>query len=166
MRKHTADGACARKHTTVVLCTRVAAARSCLLLDGPTLAALDVFHEEEHASAMGIGTSREGVSVYGLLQRCVTPMVRVLEQQRAIPVLSHAFEHTWGRCETGSSAFVLSWCMRCLRRAGGCYDSGLYVLSCALTSYSAGMTRSSCWWLHLLRAAQCAVQCARRVWCE
>lgn len=47
-----------------------------LLIDGPSLSALDVFKEEEHPSAMGIGSSKEGASVYGLLQRCVTGMVR------------------------------------------------------------------------------------------
>lgn len=46
------------------------------MVDGPTLAALDIFREEEHPSAMGIGASKEGVSVFGLLQRCVTGMVR------------------------------------------------------------------------------------------
>jgi len=47
-----------------------------LFVDGPSLWALDIFKEEEHPSAMGIGTSKEGVSVYSLLQRCVTGMVR------------------------------------------------------------------------------------------
>jgi hypothetical protein len=47
-----------------------------LVVDGPSLAALDIFKEEEHPSAMGIGSSKEGVSLYGLLQRCVTGMVR------------------------------------------------------------------------------------------
>jgi hypothetical protein len=47
-----------------------------LIVDGASLAALDIFKEEEHPSAMGIGSSKEGVSVYSLLQRCVTGMVR------------------------------------------------------------------------------------------
>ena len=68
-----------RKQTTAV----PACARPCahthtprhLVVDGPSLAALDIFKEEEHPSAMGIGSSKEGVSLYGLLQRCVTGMV-------------------------------------------------------------------------------------------
>ena len=46
-----------------------------LIVDGSSLAALDIFKEEEHPSAMGIGSSKEGVSVYSVLQRCVTGMV-------------------------------------------------------------------------------------------
>jgi hypothetical protein len=54
----------------------VALACSHLIVDAASLAALDIFKEEEHPSAMGIGSSKEGVSVYGLLQRCMTGMVR------------------------------------------------------------------------------------------
>lgn len=54
----------------------LAAAGRHLIVDGASLAALDIFKEEAHPSAMGIGSSKEGVSVYGLLQRCVTGMVR------------------------------------------------------------------------------------------
>lgn len=55
---------------------RLAAASRHLIVDCASLAALDIFKEEAHPSAMGIGSSKEGVSVYGLLQRCVTGMVR------------------------------------------------------------------------------------------
>ncbi|KAF6252313.1 muts domain V-domain-containing protein [Scenedesmus sp. NREL 46B-D3] len=59
-----------------------------LLIDGPSLSALDVFKEEEHPSAMGIGSSKEGASVYGLLQRCVTGMgKRLLRQWFLRPVV-------------------------------------------------------------------------------
>lgn len=47
------------------------------MVDGPSLAALDIFKEEAHPSAMGIGSSKEGVSIFGLLNRCVTGMVRM-----------------------------------------------------------------------------------------
>lgn len=57
----------------------VAFACSHLIVDTASLAALDIFKEEEHPSAMGIGSSKEGVSVYGLLQRCVTGMVGHLQ---------------------------------------------------------------------------------------
>lgn len=45
------------------------------MVDPGTLAALQIFQEERHASQMGIGTSKEGFSVYGIMQRCVTQMV-------------------------------------------------------------------------------------------
>ena len=46
-----------------------------LMVDPPTLAALQIFQEEQHASQMGIGKSKEGFSVYGIMQRCITQMV-------------------------------------------------------------------------------------------
>jgi hypothetical protein len=46
-----------------------------LLLDPGTLSALSIFRPERHPSLMGIGTTKEGFSVYGLLNRCTTPMV-------------------------------------------------------------------------------------------
>ncbi len=58
-----------------------------LLLDPGTLSALSVFHQETHPSLMGIGTSKEGFSVFGLLNRCVTQMVG----------------RTGARCDGGSS---------------------------------------------------------------
>jgi DNA mismatch repair protein MSH5 len=45
------------------------------MVDPPTLAALQIFQEEQHASQMGIGKSKEGFSVYGIMQRCITQMV-------------------------------------------------------------------------------------------
>lgn len=47
-----------------------------LQVDAETLRALDVFRAERHPSNMGIGATKEGFSVFGLLQRCVTQMVR------------------------------------------------------------------------------------------
>lgn len=49
--------------------------RRYLQVDPGTLSALQIFQEQRHASQMGIGKSREGCSVFALLQRCVTPMV-------------------------------------------------------------------------------------------
>ena len=49
--------------------------RSHLLLDPGTLEALSIFCSERHPSLMGIGTAKEGFSVFGLLNRCSTPMV-------------------------------------------------------------------------------------------
>lgn len=46
-----------------------------LLLDPGTLNALSIFRQETHPSLMGIGTCKEGFSVFGLLNRCVTHMV-------------------------------------------------------------------------------------------
>jgi hypothetical protein len=54
------------------------------------LSALDVFKEEEHPSAMGIGSSKEGASVYALLQRCVIGMVSC---QRGFLTSNGQFRH-------------------------------------------------------------------------
>lgn len=56
---------------------RHARSRRHLLLDAGTLNALSIFRAERHPSLMGIGTSKEGFSVYGLLNRCATHMVCV-----------------------------------------------------------------------------------------
>jgi hypothetical protein len=71
-----------------------------LFVDGPSLWALDIFKEEEHPSAMGIGTSKEGVSVYSLLQRCVTGMVR--------PPKLFKQHKQWHACSAGNRARLLS----------------------------------------------------------
>lgn len=44
-----------------------------LLVDPGSLEALHIFREESHPSAMGLGRSKEGLSVFGLLNRCVSP---------------------------------------------------------------------------------------------
>jgi len=44
-----------------------------LLVDPASLEALHIFHEEKHPSAMGLGKSKEGLSVFGMLNRCVSP---------------------------------------------------------------------------------------------
>ncbi len=49
---------------------------SVLMMDPPTLAALQIFQEERHASQMGIGKSKEGFSLYGIMQKCISQMVR------------------------------------------------------------------------------------------
>eukprot|EP00698_Gefionella_okellyi_P022632 TRINITY_DN751_c0_g1_i9.p1 TRINITY_DN751_c0_g1~~TRINITY_DN751_c0_g1_i9.p1 ORF type:complete len:665 (-),score=83.81 TRINITY_DN751_c0_g1_i9:1097-3091(-) len=41
----------------------------CLQVDRNTLVSLQVFHADEHPSAQGIGRAKEGLSVYGLLDR-------------------------------------------------------------------------------------------------
>jgi DNA mismatch repair protein MSH5 len=51
--------------------------QGCLMVDPGTLAGLQIMHEERHASQMGIGKSREGFSVFGIMQRCVTQMVSI-----------------------------------------------------------------------------------------
>jgi hypothetical protein len=72
-------------------------------VDAASLAALDIFKEEEHPSAMGIGSSKEGVSVYGLLQRCVTGMVRYLHYLASCPTAP-----THGFCKIHAVSSVLS----------------------------------------------------------
>ncbi|KXZ51109.1 hypothetical protein GPECTOR_14g90 [Gonium pectorale] len=49
-----------------------------LHVDVPTLAALQVFASERHPSAMGLGKPKEGFSLFGLANRCVTQMGRKL----------------------------------------------------------------------------------------
>jgi DNA mismatch repair protein MSH5 len=44
-----------------------------LLVDPTSMEALQIFSEEHHASAMGIGSAKEGYSVFSLLNRCVSP---------------------------------------------------------------------------------------------
>jgi hypothetical protein len=53
-----------------------------MVVDAATLAALDVFREDRHPSNMGIGTTKEGFSAYGVLQRCATPMVMAVTTGR------------------------------------------------------------------------------------
>nr|AKI32383.1 DNA mismatch repair protein MSH5 [Watanabea reniformis] len=45
-----------------------------LLVDQVSLRALQIFQEEAHPSAMGIGQSKEGFSVFGMMNKCVSPM--------------------------------------------------------------------------------------------
>ena len=43
-----------------------------LIIDPTSLEALNIFKHESHPSAMGLGQSKEGLSVFGVLNRCVT----------------------------------------------------------------------------------------------
>jgi DNA mismatch repair ATPase MutS len=49
-----------------------------LMLDAQSYAALQVFHEERHPSAMGLGKAKEGLSMYGVLNQCVSAPGRAL----------------------------------------------------------------------------------------
>ena len=49
--------------------------RSVLMIDATSIRALQIFQEDSHPSKMGIGKAKEGFSIYGLMQRCVTNMV-------------------------------------------------------------------------------------------
>eukprot|EP00884_Botryococcus_braunii_P002998 jgi/Botrbrau1/1269/Bobra.0163s0057.3 len=49
-----------------------------LTLDVSARKSLQVFSEECHPSKMGVGSTKEGLSVYGILNRCVTQMGRRL----------------------------------------------------------------------------------------
>lgn len=44
-----------------------------LLVDPGSLEALGIFRLEDHPSAMGLGRAKEGLSVFGMLNRCVSP---------------------------------------------------------------------------------------------
>ena len=49
-----------------------------LTVDPTSMFALQIFQEDRHPSAMGIGQSKEGFSVYGMLNQCVSSMGRRL----------------------------------------------------------------------------------------
>ncbi|GMH40233.1 hypothetical protein BSKO_08137 [Bryopsis sp. KO-2023] len=49
-----------------------------LMIDPLTLRGLQIFQEERHPSAMGIGRAKEGFSVFGMFNRCLTGMGRQL----------------------------------------------------------------------------------------
>ncbi|KAJ3695448.1 hypothetical protein LUZ60_000825 [Juncus effusus] len=49
-----------------------------LKLDSAAYEALQIFQVDKHASNMGIGRSKEGFSVFGMFNKCVTPMGRRL----------------------------------------------------------------------------------------
>jgi hypothetical protein len=118
-------------HTTRLLALSVSPRRH-LVVDGPSLAALDIFKDEEHPSAMGIGSSKEGVSLYGLLQRCVTGMVR--RGRGACAEQTGARPNTWpsSALHPGHvrAAGVLLRANNTFR-AGGCCASGSCDLWCS-----------------------------------
>ena len=41
---------------------------------------MQIFQQEHHPSVMGVGQSKEGLSVFGMLNKCVTAMGRRLLQ--------------------------------------------------------------------------------------
>ncbi|KAK9848837.1 hypothetical protein WJX84_005856 [Apatococcus fuscideae] len=47
-----------------------------LMVDSGTLQALQIFAEDKHPSCMGIGSTKEGFSVYNMLNKCITNMGR------------------------------------------------------------------------------------------
>lgn len=49
-----------------------------LTVDSASMLALQIFQEDRHPSAMGIGQSKEGFSVYGMLNTCASSMGRRL----------------------------------------------------------------------------------------
>jgi DNA mismatch repair protein MSH5 len=70
---HVQEGNAAGQHVEVHRLTEIQL-QGCLMIDPGTLAGLQIMQEERHASQMGIGKSREGFSVFGIMQRCVTQM--------------------------------------------------------------------------------------------
>eukprot|EP00210_Caulerpa_lentillifera_P001147 g1104.t1 len=51
-----------------------------LMIDGNTLTGLQIFQEDTHPSVLGIGQSKEGFSVFGMMNRCVTSAGRRMLQ--------------------------------------------------------------------------------------
>lgn len=59
-----------------------------LLIDPASMEALGIFKEEAHPSAMGLGAAKEGLSVFGLVDRCVgAPGRRLLRLWFARPLV-------------------------------------------------------------------------------
>jgi hypothetical protein len=46
------------------------------MVDTATMQGLNIFSEERHPSHMGIGSNKEGFSLFGMLNKCITNMVR------------------------------------------------------------------------------------------
>jgi DNA mismatch repair ATPase MutS len=69
-----------------------------LRVDPQSLHALQIFHEERHPSAMGIGQPKEGLSVFGELSgRCVTAMGRRMMRLWFLRPVRLAFCHVQQR---------------------------------------------------------------------
>lgn len=47
-----------------------------LMVDPESMEGLGIFNEEDHPSAMGIGRAKEGLSIFGMMNRCVSPAGR------------------------------------------------------------------------------------------
>lgn len=50
------------------------------MIDASTITGLQIFQEDTHPSVMGIGGSKEGFSVFGMMNRCVTASGRRMLQ--------------------------------------------------------------------------------------
>ena len=62
-------------------------------MDLHTLRSLQIFVEEQHPSNMGIGKSKEGFSVFGMLQaKCTTNMVGVHTGTLHVPIWPHPLD--------------------------------------------------------------------------
>ena len=60
-----------------------------LILEETTYTALQIFQEDRHPSLMGLGTAKEGFSLFGLLNKCITQMGRrLLKTWMQRPVLN------------------------------------------------------------------------------
>eukprot|EP00963_Diacronema_lutheri_P000060 scaffold5_cov331-Pavlova_lutheri.AAC.3 len=60
-----------------------------LILEQATYTALQVFQEERHPSFMGVGAAKEGFSLFGLLNKCITQMGRrLLKTWMTRPILN------------------------------------------------------------------------------
>lgn len=57
-----------------------------LKLDAAAHEALQIFQVDKHPSYMGIGRAKEGFSVFGMLNKCVTPMGRRLLRNSTLQV--------------------------------------------------------------------------------
>lgn len=70
-----------RFHSHLVTCLCKAVDYRCLclcrhlMLDSATMQGLNIFSEERHPSHMGIGSTKEGFSLFGMLNKCITNMV-------------------------------------------------------------------------------------------
>jgi DNA mismatch repair protein MSH5 len=52
-----------------------------MLLDPSTYESLQIFKHEDHPSALGVGKAKEGLSLYGILNRCVSSIGKNMLRQ-------------------------------------------------------------------------------------
>ncbi|KAH9651900.1 DNA mismatch repair protein MSH5 [Citrus sinensis] len=69
-----------------------------LKLDATAHEALQIFQTDKHPSHMGIGRAKEGFSVFGMMNKCVTPMGRRL--------LRYLFGHSSGQLNAKDAVFL------------------------------------------------------------
>eukprot|EP00798_Chlamydomonas_sp_ICE-L_P010602 gene10602-12268_t len=77
-RMHSREGPAALPHTLSLASLSEIQLHGYLVVDPVSLRALQIFSDQRHPSSMGIGVTKEGFSLFGQMQRCVSNMGRRL----------------------------------------------------------------------------------------